>query len=116
MTMFVIAEIIVDPDFRARGVVYGSDRDCWWAVIDPRVHPLYVWKKSGCSIAGYSRSAEALDACIFTNGPMMGKHLGNHRLTRRVSVLLVFAKWATVGLFIGLVGGYFSAILGAIVG
>lgn len=91
-----IPKAIDDPDFLASGVVYGGNDDCWWAVVDPRVHPLYVWKKAGT----YGSSAQTLNAAIVTNGPMMGKRLGTRKVTRG-SVPWTFAKWTIVGIIAG---------------
>jgi hypothetical protein len=77
-----IARVVSDPQFRQRGVAYGGDAAAAWAVVDPRVHRLRVWQKRPS--ASYSDTAIAMDAAVFTNGPMMGKRLSRRsKLTRR---------------------------------
>jgi hypothetical protein len=117
-----IPKLVADSGFLRAGVAYGYDDDCWWAVVDPRVHPLYVWKKHGRGMTAYSSSAQALNAAIFTNGPMMGKRLGPMRKLTRSSVSWAFAKWASAGMIGGLVAGrwlhlrYLCGIGGAAIG
>jgi hypothetical protein len=103
--LLFIPNVIVDQNFLAVGVVYGRDDDFWWAIVDPRVHPLCVWKKRVSGIAAYGTSAQALNAAVFTNGPMMGKRLGpTHKITRG-SAAWEFAKWTGAGVIAGLVVG-----------
>jgi hypothetical protein len=71
--LLFVPNVLADPHFLAAGVANGRDHDCWWAVVDPLRHPLGVWKKRVPRLAVYGRSAQALEAAIFTNGPMMGK-------------------------------------------
>ena len=39
-----IPTIVATPAFQAPGIAYGRGRDCWWAVVDPRSHPFYLWR------------------------------------------------------------------------
>ena len=100
-----IPKVVADPDFLAGGAAYGRDDDCWWAIIDPRAHPLCVWKKRNPGIAAYRNSAEALEATVFTNGPMMGKRLGSTLKITRALAAWAFAKWISAGVIGGLIAG-----------
>lgn len=99
-----LPDVLADPHFLAAGIVHGRDHDCWWAVVDPLRHPLGVWKKRASCLAAYGRSAQALEAAVFTNGPMMGKRVGPAKLTRG-SAAREFAKWTVAGA----IGGVLAA-------
>lgn len=113
-----VPNVLADPHFAADGVASGHDRDCWWAVVDPLRHPLGVWKKRVPRLAAYGRSAQALDAAIFTNGPMMGKRFGPTRKLTRRSAAWEFAKWTVAGAIGGLLvaSGWGAPYLGGIGG
>lgn len=113
-----VPNVLADPHFVADGVASGHDRDCWWAVVDPLRHPLGVWKKRVPRLAAYGRSAQALDAAIFTNGPMMGKRFGPTRKLTRRSAAWEFAKWTVAGAIGGLLvaSGWGAPYLGGIGG
>ena len=117
-----IPEVVVGADFLTGGIAYGHDEDCWWAVVDPRKHPLCVWKKCIPGPAAYGRSARTLDAAIFTNGPMMGKRVGRTRKVTRGLAVSEFAIATGTGVICGLAGGlrfgspYLGGIGGALVG
>jgi hypothetical protein len=106
-----VPEVVADPGFVAAGVAHGNDGDCWWAVVDPRAHPLRVWKKRIGGLAGYADSGRALEAAVFTNGPMMGKRLGSKAKITRGSAARGFAGWASAGLVGGVVAGSGSPYL-----
>jgi hypothetical protein len=97
-----IATIVARPDFQSSGVHFGGDDELQFAVIDPLSHPLGVWKKQATNILSYSRSAQDLDAVVFTNGPLMGKRLRRSRKVTRGAVPWLFARSAGVGLFGGI--------------
>lgn len=92
-----VPNVLADPRFVADGVASGHDRGCWWAVVDPLRHPLGVWQKRVPRLAEYGRSAQALQAAVFTNGPMMGKRLSPTRKLTRRSAAWEFAKWMVIG-------------------
>jgi hypothetical protein len=73
--------------------------------VNPRKHPFYVWKKAGQNDDSYQKSAEALGAVVFTNGPMMA---GFSPDEIKKKLLKAFGFWG----LIGLAGG---ALLGAII-
>jgi hypothetical protein len=117
-----VSGMLADPRFLTVGVVDAHDHDCWWAVVDPLRHPLGVWSKCGPRFAAYARSAQALGAAIFTNGPMMGKRLGPKcKLTRGVAAR-EFAMWTVAGAVGGLLASsglglsYLAGIGGAALG
>ncbi len=84
------------PGFRADGVVSGSDGPWQWWVVDPERHPLHVWRRA-IGVASYARSATALGATVFSNGPMMGRrHRVGGKITR-IRVPLEFAFWTAAG-------------------
>jgi hypothetical protein len=120
--LLFIPNVLADPHFLAAGVAYGHDHDSWWAVVDPLRHPLRVWKKRVPRLAAYGRSAQALEAAIFTNGPMMGKRFGPRRKLTRGSAAWEFAKWTVAGTIGGLLAAsgwgwsYLGGIGGAAVG
>ena len=67
-----IPEVLNDIDFRRNGVLYGVNDGLYWAVVNPRRFPLYVWHKPiDNQIRAYAKTAQALGAVAFTNGPMM---------------------------------------------
>jgi hypothetical protein len=116
--LLFVPNVLADPHFLAVGVADGHDHDCWWAVVDPLRHPLCVWKKRVTRLAAYGRSAQALEAAIFTNGPMMGKRFGPTRKLTRGSAAWEFTMWTVAGAIGGLIAasGWGSSYLGGIVG
>ncbi|MEO8289051.1 MAG: hypothetical protein ABI670_21790 [Chloroflexota bacterium] len=100
-----VPKSVSDPRFQAEGVAWGSSRDCWWAVVDPEAHPLYIWRKSGRGITAYGRTALSCNATVFTNGPMMGKRYSPARKVTKRSVVWEFARWASAGAIGGLAAG-----------
>lgn len=117
-----VSDALADPHFWAAGVVYGQDGGCWWAIVDPLRHPLGVWSKRAPRFAAYARSAQALDAAVFTNGPMMGKRFGPKRKLTRGVAAREFAKWTVAGAIGGLLASsglglsYLAGIGGAALG
>jgi hypothetical protein len=105
-----ISEVVRVPDFRRSGTLYGQSGHVWWAVVDPFRHQLSVWVKSGSGIFDYSRSAQALNSALFTNGPMMGKRLGPRRKMTRGLAVWEFVKWSMLGGLGGLVISYRSRV------
>jgi hypothetical protein len=103
-----VPAILAQPEFLANGFLLGGNSELHWAVVDPLRHPLGVWKKRGASVFSYLRSAQALDAVVFTNGPLMGKRLWGSQKVTRHSVPRLFA--GSIG--VGLLGG-FSAAFGS---
>jgi hypothetical protein len=97
-----IPSVVSHAEFRSAGVAHGRGRDCRWTVVDPERHPLYVWSRTLPGGWSYVRTARALDAAVFTNGPMMGRRLPRGRKMTRSSVPLEFAIWAAVGTAVGL--------------
>jgi hypothetical protein len=77
-----VRNVVGGEPFRSHGIALGRGFRCHWSVVDPRLHPLHVWCRSGTRWDAYGRSATRLDASVFTNGPMMGKRLGRRKLTR----------------------------------
>lgn len=77
-----IWKVVGGEPFQADGIAHGSGFRWHWSVVEPRLHPLHVWCKSGSRWNTYGRSATLLGASVFTNGPMMGKWLGRRKLTR----------------------------------
>lgn len=92
-----IPTIVGSRDFQASGVAYGRSVDSWWVVVDPRLHPLYVWRRSGTGMQVYGRTAQALGAAVFSNGLMPGKRFSRRRKVTRSSALLEFALWSGIG-------------------
>lgn len=97
-----IPSVVGQDEFRSAGVAHGRGTDCRWSVVDPERHPLYVWRRTLPVGWSYVRTARALDAAVFTNGPMMGKRLPHGRKMTRLSVPLEFAIWAAIGTAAGL--------------
>jgi hypothetical protein len=107
-----ISRVIGHAEFQVNGISHGYSHHCYWAVVDPHLHPLHVWKKK--SDASYASSACELKAAIFTNGPMMGKRFGMLKITRG-SVVKIVAGAAFIGAFTGLAIGrdWFYSLAGA---
>ena len=71
-----IPTVLKDQRFRSRGYLTGdSSVGYYWVVVDPRRHPLYVWRKRYSihvfDADHYQRTALWLDAAAFSNGSMM---------------------------------------------
>jgi hypothetical protein len=79
-----VARVVSGRGFRATGVAHGGDPTAAWAVVDPRAHPLVVWRKRGRGVTAYGDTPLAMAPALFTNGPMMGKRFSSRaKLTRR---------------------------------
>ena len=101
-----IPRVLSDPDFRNNGVLYGNKSDMYWAVMNPRRHPLYVWwKQYDNAIGAYKMAALKLSAVAFTNGPMMESPTPGRPLT--------YYFWWVVGI---IVFGLFGAAAGFYLG
>lgn len=117
-----IPKVVSDSRFARQGVLWGSASDCLWAVLNPRAHPLFVWRKAGSAPPAYGRSSRSLDATIFTNGPMMGKRSGLTGKQTRVSAAAELAVWPLLGAAGGLLvcrasqRHHLTALLGTIGG
>jgi hypothetical protein len=118
----LVARIVSGAEFGQTGIAYGGDSSAALAVVDPRAHPLAVWQKRACGVASYRDTAIAMEAAVFTNGPMMGKRLSpRSKLTRR-RVAWEFAAGAGTGAIAGLGlgragrGGYALGAVGAAFG
>jgi len=120
-----IPQILQDSKFRNNGVIYGSNKGLYWAVVNPRKHPLYVWEKKGKDTDAYSKSALALGSVVFSNGPQMGrftKAKAYLMATAIVSGTTVTGTWAglkaggKLGAKIGSIGGFKGAIIGGFIG
>jgi hypothetical protein len=72
-----VTRAVRHPEFRRSGVIRGKTGTSAWALVDPLLHPLYVWKKEGISPCSYGRTAVSLRAAVFTNGPFVGKRLAS---------------------------------------
>ena len=97
----MIPSILADPVFQVVGAASGRHGARWWAVIDPERHPLYVWQSDTARPSGYADIAAALQATVYTNGPLMGKRLGRTRkLTKRLAVCEL-VTWPAIGTAIG---------------
>lgn len=87
-----VQDVMADPFFKKNAYLYGYDHKIYWAAVDPVAHPLYVWQKRRQSLGlgafpgshifalllkfftpapNCVRSAHALDAVVFSNGPLM---------------------------------------------
>ncbi|NML43305.1 DUF456 domain-containing protein [Ramlibacter sp. G-1-2-2] len=113
-----IPQCVQDHRFHDHGVVYGKSGDLWWAVIDPRRHPLCVWKRSGNADDDYARSARALSAAVFTNGPMMDK-FSKWEVRKAFALQMLFdgINWAVIGAVVGFfLGGPWGALIGGLAG
>jgi hypothetical protein len=97
-----VASVVGRAEFRSEGVAHGRGTDCRWSVVDPERHPLYVWRRDPRVGRSYVGTARALDAAVFTNGPMMGRRLPGGRKVTRSRVPLEFALCAAVGTAAGL--------------
>jgi hypothetical protein len=64
-----IPEVEKDQSFKKDRYLYGKNGLIYWAAIDRIKFPLYVWEKPLTST--YVRTAWALDAAGFSNGPLM---------------------------------------------
>jgi len=66
--------VLRNADFQKQGVLFGEEtaiaKDCKWVVIDPNRHKLEIWEKSSPT-ADFVTSGQALNASVFTNGPMV---------------------------------------------
>jgi hypothetical protein len=93
-----VRSVVDHPAFRSAGVAHGRGTDCRWAVVDPQRHPLYVWRRRAPVGWSYLRTARALDAAIFTNGPMMGRRLPGGWKVTRSRVPVEFALWTAAGI------------------
>jgi hypothetical protein len=100
-----VAAVVGHPGFRAAGVGHGRSTGSRWAVVDPDRHPLRVWQRSSRTAWSYARSARALDAALFTNGPMMGRRLPGGRKVTRSWVPVEFALWTATGAAAGAATG-----------
>src|SRR5258705_2122668 len=85
-----------DSQFRATGSISGRIADSAWAVVDPQRHPLSVWGRLSSWPCSYARAAQALDAVVVTNGPMMGKRLSGGRKVTRSSLPMEFGFHSAV--------------------
>jgi hypothetical protein len=99
-----VRKVAAGERFQADGIAHGSGACCCWSIVDPRLHPLHVWRKSGSRWDAYGRSATELGASVFTNGPMMGKRLGRRKLTRHRAAWEL-AKWSAAGAGTGFLAG-----------
>jgi hypothetical protein len=93
------------PNFRAIGSISGRIADTAWAVVDPQRHPLFVWARASRLPGSYARSAQALDAVVVTNGPMMGKRLPGGRKVTRSWLPVEFALRGAIGASAGVLAG-----------
>jgi hypothetical protein len=100
-----LRELVASREFGCEGIALRRHGDCWLAFVDPEAHPLYVWKRAAASARAYARTAQALDAVVFTNGPMMGKRISaNRKVTRRLAAREVATCIAT-GTALGVAAG-----------
>jgi hypothetical protein len=100
-----LREVVRSRDFDRDGIAIRRHGDCWLAFVDPGAHPLYVWKRAAASARGYERAVQALDAAVFTNGPMMGKRIsGDRKVTRRLAAAQVAGSVA-LGTALGAAAG-----------
>jgi len=97
-----VRSVVGHPLFRSSGVAHGRGTDFRWAIVDPERYPLYVWRRSSPAGWSYRRTARALDAAIFTNGPMMGRRLPDGAKLTRSRVPVEFALWTAAGVAAGL--------------
>jgi hypothetical protein len=109
----IIRAIIQSKDFDGDGYASGSADGFAWFVIDPRRHPMGVWKRSDGRAAAYARAAQNLNAVVFTNGPMMGKRHGPFWKLERRTALLEFFFWPILA---GALAGLVRRVLGNSVG
>ena len=77
-----VQRVVETPAFREMGVACGRTSSWRWAVVDPCLHPLYVWAQRGDNPFAYAQSALRLGSAVFTNGPMMGKVVSGVNVTR----------------------------------
>ena len=67
-----LPDVLRNDRFTKVGILFGEERfgltRLRWAVIDPRRHVMFTWRKASTSFVA---SARALDASLFTNGPFM---------------------------------------------
>lgn len=81
-----LARVLDHPEMRSAGLVVGRERfhgrRLDWAVLDPRRHTLYVWRKDGDS---FPVAARALGASVFTSGPFTN-HAGGSPVKATVKV------------------------------
>ncbi len=75
-----VHEIQTSVEFAARGSAFRRITAGWVAVVDTDRHSLGVWSRGA---RAYVPTATALDAVVFTNGPMMGRRVAGVKLTRR---------------------------------
>ena len=99
-----VPRVVWGEPFQADGIAHGSGARCRWSIVDPRLHPLHVWRKSGSRWNAYAQSASELGASVFTNGPMMGKRLGRRKLTRERAAWEL-AGWGAAGAVTGFLAG-----------
>jgi hypothetical protein len=101
-----IPTVLGDQKFRSKGFLTGvSSARYFYVVIDPRRHPLYVWKKLGHEDDSYQKTARSLGAAAFSNGPMMD---GFSPRQIAESLLKEFGYW-------GLIAAFGGALLGAVI-
>lgn len=98
-----IAAVVDHPDFRSAGAGHGRSARFRWAVVDPERHPLHVWERHPGAASSYARSARALGAALFTNGPMMGRRLPGGQKVTRSRVPVEFTLWSAAGAVAGAV-------------
>jgi hypothetical protein len=79
-----VRQALERPSFRSTGVAEGGDGSFAWVLVDPERHPLVVWERAPGSLRGYARTARALDAAVFSNGPYVGR-IGRAAVAARLS-------------------------------
>ncbi len=100
-----IPKVLKDLDFRKDGVLYGENDGLYWAVVNPKRFPLCVWHKPvDNQIRAYAKTAQALGAVAFTNGPMMEPPAGWSPMGATAAYYL---GWI-LGIPIGMVAGGFA--------
>jgi hypothetical protein len=69
--------VLCNSDFQKNGILFGEDpslaHHCMWLVIDPNRHKLRIWEK-GMPTDDFVVAGQALNASVFTNGPMVFAH------------------------------------------
>lgn len=112
-----------DADFQRDGYLVGLDGGIHYIVLDPKRHPMAVWKKRGDD--DYDETAISLNAAAFTNGPqmegegisqagMIGTTAGAGVGGAVVGGLIVNS--VRQGATIGVLGGPKGIVIGAVVG
>lgn len=115
-----IPQVVADPSFQKNGVLYGDKSDWYWAVVNPYKHPLDVWQKKTTGPLGFLKayidSAHALNAVVFTNGPMMETSPPGRGSTYEAAYLALLALTiATTGSLLAYLFPWFWALVGTVV-